>query len=67
MKFLEAMQELESGKKVRRKDWKDGSYLIPDDNKIIDISDGHQRSLYAFGLPDFNADDWEIKDDKSND
>ncbi len=60
MKFIEAMKELENGKKVCRNFWMKGSYLIPDASQIIDISDGHQLSLYAFSIGDFNAEDWEI-------
>lgn len=34
MNFFEAMQELEKGNKVRNADWKDGLYLLKEENKI---------------------------------
>lgn len=34
MNFFEAMKELEKGNKVRKADWKDGLYLLKEENKI---------------------------------
>lgn len=35
MNFCEAMELLKSGKKVTRKDWKDGLYFVMEDEKVI--------------------------------
>lgn len=61
MKFEEALPELISGKKIRRKRWNENNYItVGEDDLIID----ENNYAIPFVLDYFKADDWEIVKEK---
>ena len=59
MKFHEAIEKIQNGKKVRRSNWISGCYLHLKDNVIVDEQD---REYYFTNI----TDDWEeiVEDDR---
>ena len=59
MKFYEAMEKIQNGKKIRRSYWVSGCYLHLKDNVIVDEKD---REYYFPNV----SDDWEevVEDDR---
>ena len=62
MNVFEAMKALGEGKKVRRKNWEYGEYLMMDEDlNILDEKD----NVFGFINLNLNDDDWEIIEERS--
>lgn len=62
MNFIEAVAELEWGKKLRRRNWGDGNYITYSGGKFIWRNDS--SSIFEIDNHDIKAIDWEIYKEK---
>lgn len=63
MNIIEACKALDSGKKIRRIDWRKGSFLhFPENDSVIHriLADGEGDSQSKFGTIELLAEDWEV-------
>lgn len=66
MNYIEALQALVDGKKIREKNWNKGEYVYIEDNPIV-TDCGDVIDLVVDDLEDITKDNWEIyqtKEDK---
>lgn len=66
MDFMQAIQEMKKGKKVRRNGWnlESNPYIKCKENtRFLEFYEASGRSEFEIGIGDIESDDWEIVED----